>query len=48
MANVLQSFDGAIDVTGIWSNVLDEMCSDVVGSKSMMPPCELPMAVVSH
>lgn len=38
MAKVLQSAEGAIDVTGIWSKVLDEMCSDVVGSKSTMAP----------
>lgn len=38
MANVLQSAEGASAVTAIWSIVLAEMCSDVVGSKSMMFP----------
>lgn len=42
MANVLQSADGASAVTAIWSIVLAEMCSEVVGSKRMIFPCVLP------
>lgn len=42
MANVRQSAAGAIAVTIIWSIVLADMCSDVVGSNSIMFPCELP------
>lgn len=42
MANVLQSEEGAMDVMAIWSRVLAEMCSEVVGSKSMTLPWELP------
>lgn len=38
IANVRQSADGASAVTAIWSIVLAEMCSEVVGSKSMMFP----------
>lgn len=29
-------------MTAIWSIVLDEMCSEVVGSKRIMLPCVLP------
>lgn len=43
IANVLQSDEGANDVTGIWSKVLDEICSDVVGSNSIILPCILPV-----
>lgn len=42
IAKVLQSADGANAVTAIWSIVLAEMCSEVVGSKRMMFPWVLP------
>ena len=42
MAYVLQSAAGAKAVIGIWSIVLAEICSDVVGSKRMTFPWELP------
>jgi hypothetical protein len=46
MANVLQSAAGASAVIG--SNiVLADMCSDVVGSKRITLPCELPDEMVS-
>lgn len=45
IANVLQSAAGASAVTAIWSIVLEEICSDVVGSNRMMLPCVLPEAV---
>lgn len=48
MANVLQSADGASAVTAIWSMVLDEMCSEVVGSKRIMLPWVLPAHVLVH
>lgn len=38
MAYVLQSAAGAKAVIGIWSIVLAEMCSEVVGSKRMTFP----------
>ena len=47
MAKVRQSADGANEVTAIWSSVLEEMCSDVLGSKSIMFPFELPASMVS-
>jgi len=43
MANVLQSAAGAIAVMAIWSIVLAERCSDVVGSNMMTLPCVLPV-----
>lgn len=42
MAKVLQSAAGASDVIAIWSIVLAEMCSEVVGSKRITFPCVLP------
>lgn len=48
MANVRQSADGARAVTAIWSMVRAEMCSDVVGSKSIMFPWVLPKLRVSR
>ena len=45
MAKVRQSEDGAKAVTAIWSRVLDEMCSEVSGSKSMILPCAFPELV---
>lgn len=42
IAYVLQSAAGAKAVIGIWSIVLAEMCSDVVGSKRMTFPWALP------
>lgn len=47
IANVLQSADGAKAVTAIWSMVLDEMCSDVVGSKRITFPWVLPASNMS-
>jgi hypothetical protein len=38
IAKVLQSEDGASAVTGIWSSVRVDRCSDVDGSKSMILP----------
>lgn len=42
IAKVLQSADGANAVTAIWSIVLAEICSEVVGSKRIMFPWVLP------
>lgn len=42
IAYVRQSADGAIEVIGIWSIVLAEMCSEVDGSKRITFPCALP------
>ncbi len=42
MANVLQSAAGEMAVIAIWSIVLAERCSDVVGSKRITFPCALP------
>lgn len=38
IAYVLQSAAGDKAVIGIWSNVLAEMCSDVVGSNNITLP----------
>jgi hypothetical protein len=43
IANVLQSAAGEMALMAIWSIVLAERCSDVVGSKRMTFPCELPV-----
>lgn len=42
IAKVRQSADGANAVTAIWSIVLAEICSEVVGSNSIIFPCVLP------
>lgn len=42
IANVRQSEEGARDVIAIWSIVLNEICSEVVGSKRMIFPLVLP------
>ncbi len=42
MANVLQSAAGEMAVMAIWSIVLAERCSDVVGSKRITFPWALP------
>ena len=43
MAKVLQSAAGAMAVIAIWSMVLADMCSDVVGSKRITLPWVLPV-----
>ncbi len=47
IAKVLQSAAGAMAETAIWSIVLDEMCSDVVGSKRITFPWALPGTTIS-
>ena len=47
MAKVLQSAAGASDVIAIWSIVLAEMCSEVVGSNRITFPWALPRYTVS-
>lgn len=47
MAKVRQSPDGAREVTAIWSRVLAERCSDVVGSKRMTDPWEFPKSLLT-
>jgi len=45
MAYVLQSAAGAKAVIGIWSIVLAEMCSDVVGSNKITFPWAFPAKI---
>ncbi len=42
IAKVLQSAAGARAVIAIWSMVLAEICSEVVGSKRITFPCVFP------
>lgn len=44
MAKVLQSAAGAMAVMDIWSMVLAEMCSDVVGSNWITLPWIFPVS----